>query len=1168
MDKTSPSLNDPLAILNGRSKSEDSTRYGYLLPHNNLYGIDTAFPDDSSEWVDEKNMALWIPIADGNRRDGVGDLLEVSGIVTERHQKNPIVLFDHGKKNEFPIAMAAERGESGKYDLSKYTLQIDAIAKTAKVKAYFYQTHIKPEHALFCEQLFDMACKRMLGAGSIGYQNIKTVPLQPDYQTGTPQGLHLLKILMLEGSLVVLPANMDTVAKTLRDDRLCGKPLSPYLVKSLQPFAPEEKATVVSGFETEPKQSLKSLREKYRIKGNPLGPATPFASQRVRGGGKVPGVDYAFMAGDTVIARQQMSMPGDINTIFAKPGDRMKVVEVDRNNAEPLTVERNGLRRKISVSAVRKNLENVNTKALSEFCIRRNDLRKLEDEAEDMGISVREQGTTIYGVEILLEGPRNGCIVLANKYGVAATVEHKSLNNVETKTTLGLLAFNVFVDGKLYSVEWAKTKEDAEAIVRQRIKNPSAKIVVTEGPKKVPGVNAPARRDFTEEQQRRNQATARALYLRRKRDNRKGLNSDNDEVILHCSKGYVESWNEVNWIFQFTPKKYAARLMTRAESNRVIAADTAHGNNGLKVETITVGRKTLTKSLKFAEIRKKYRTGTHLRRRLKRSSPGACVIHVSKKDVSAVEEMAEAKGLKAQQMSEADGETKIKLMGDDNAADEVAKAFGRPFGKSMQTKAMESAGAIKPGDQIIWKNTVKKVAKVEMSSNLTSCKIYFTDGSSTSNVSPGMQIQKKTLGNKSMKTKTKDLPTPAPDAETEIPDEETNALDLPAEPFGSQVLRKMHGDISNMMQEYDKYMPVLDHEHVKNHVASHLGEWEKMLSTTEKLHGKHYKDHEPLTAPEDALENEEEEDVPEETEEKELDETMPASSGEEELPPVEEVAEAMHDEPENDNSEQQKALRLKYRKKQLSAKSMCSSCKKEPCSCGKKVLKKSTEVPVPLDNLPDTKTPPAEFEPGVGAKLLPHHKSSVGEAAGYLKEIGEPNSNFDDEARMKAYHYHKTLDGIGQIQREAGKSVEEDDKEKKDFSEGSPEAEAVPERTPDTPPSIPAASKFFKGLSQERAFGDPHREEAKSHCKALEELVNDDKGMEDETEVDAEMQDDGPPPAPGEMGEKDLKDDKEKKKSSPKDEEETKLLKSILKKNQEEMKKVKVMSDKFMAMIP
>lgn len=201
--------------------------------------------------IDESKMSVWIPFADGNKRDGVGDLLEVSGIDFSRHKNLPNVLFDHGKETSLPLGLACERDERGRYDYTKYTVQVDPLSKSARLNAFFYQgkgmggddVHADQlsQHALFCEQLYHMVAMKMLGAGSIGYQVIQATPLQPDYQKGIPQGLHLQKVLMLEGSLVVMPANQDTVRKALSLNKVCGKPLSPVLVKSLSPYAPARK---------------------------------------------------------------------------------------------------------------------------------------------------------------------------------------------------------------------------------------------------------------------------------------------------------------------------------------------------------------------------------------------------------------------------------------------------------------------------------------------------------------------------------------------------------------------------------------------------------------------------------------------------------------------------------------------------------------------------------------------------------------------------------------------------------------------------------------------------------------------------------------------------------------------------------------------------------------
>lgn len=209
----------------------------YKLNGGGSYGLDVSFTDALD--IDEREMSVVFPFADGRRRDGVGDLLEVGGIRTERHRVNPIVLFDHGKSVSLPIAKAEDAS-------GNYTVVIDPANQVATCKAYFYQCKEcdSDDHAVFCEQLFDLVAKKFLRGGSIGYQIVQARELPPDYERGTPKGLHLLSTLMLEASIVVTPANMDTVRKALSMPKVCGKSLSPYLVKSLTPYLPERKVVV------------------------------------------------------------------------------------------------------------------------------------------------------------------------------------------------------------------------------------------------------------------------------------------------------------------------------------------------------------------------------------------------------------------------------------------------------------------------------------------------------------------------------------------------------------------------------------------------------------------------------------------------------------------------------------------------------------------------------------------------------------------------------------------------------------------------------------------------------------------------------------------------------------------------------------------------------------
>lgn len=234
------------SILDSRNKSLLGYGYKLLNGPSTSYGMDTVMGESMD--IDENRMAVRIPFADGTRRDGVGDLTEVAGIKLDRHEKGRQVLFDHGKVVTLPVALTEDP------DTKQYTVFIDPHNRTADAWCFFYrgkglegvQRNKEYDHAVFCEQLFDLLTKRFVRGGSFGYQVIKGYPLQPDYEKGLPQGIHLLETLLLELGPVVLPANMDTVLKSkslgydpeaaykiLSMPTICGKTISPYLVKSL-----------------------------------------------------------------------------------------------------------------------------------------------------------------------------------------------------------------------------------------------------------------------------------------------------------------------------------------------------------------------------------------------------------------------------------------------------------------------------------------------------------------------------------------------------------------------------------------------------------------------------------------------------------------------------------------------------------------------------------------------------------------------------------------------------------------------------------------------------------------------------------------------------------------------------------------------------------------------
>lgn len=317
-------------------KRTPSNRVGYKLAAGGS-AMDVEMGDVS---IDENEMSVAFPFADGRRRDGVGDLLEIAGISTERHRKNPVVLFDHGKQVVLPVAMAEDPFSR------QYTVNLDPAAKVANVKAFFYQgkgdiggQSADYEHSLFCHQLFDLIARKFVRGGSIGYQVVHARELTPDYERGTPKGLHLLQTLMLEASAVVMPANMDTVKKCLALPNVCGKPMSRHLIKSLTPYLTEKKTMVTGGFSL-PVEAIKSVRMNYRVKAKDASYAN----------------STDFEVGQKVVARSYIAYMNKTTRKtepFAASGDRLELIEdngatfkVRRADGETTIVTRGDIRKK------------------------------------------------------------------------------------------------------------------------------------------------------------------------------------------------------------------------------------------------------------------------------------------------------------------------------------------------------------------------------------------------------------------------------------------------------------------------------------------------------------------------------------------------------------------------------------------------------------------------------------------------------------------------------------------------------------------------------------------------------------------------------------------------------------------------------------------------------
>lgn len=426
----------------------------------------------------------------------------------------------------------------------------------------------------------------------------------------------------------------------------------------------------------------------------------------------------------------------------------------------------------------------------------------------------------------------------------------------------------------------------------------------------------------------------------------------------------------------------------------------------------------------------------------------------------------------------------------------------------------------------------------------------------------------KILGEKSMKnTSTKALPDELPD-NADVPP----ADDWSQEPFGSQSLRHYHQKLMGDMAETEEHLKLLDHEPTKKLLTKMQEHRADMLDDIEATHAKHYKDLPQLEDAESAAheEGEGEGELEEEAEDKD-DEGMEADSETQEEPTPDEAIEGMQAEP--DNTDTTKSLKRFKRKsaddedkkdKRLkkSAEDDETEKKGHRCGCSKGMEDEKEEKDYPIDepvpeqaiedtNLPDSAK---DFE------MDERDKKGVGEAAGYLKDLAAPQSVHDDESRMKAYHYAKTLEGIGQIQDSAsepaavaGAEEDIDNEGAKSQIPGDLDYWAEEANEPEHVKMCKDASGFLKALSTVRDFGDVHREKAAHWHKVLDEMTG---AGQEEVKDDSEVPDMASPEEsaektyePGEMNEKDMdEDDKEekrlkKKAADDKDKEEKKLKK-------------------------
>ncbi len=149
--------------------------------------------------------------------DRVGDIVDMAGIHTENHRRNPVIMWAHGKTFDKPIGRTVDPA-------GRYTVYIDDVARQT---TYFSQTLLE------AEQIFDLVCEGIICTNSIGFDTIKA---QPIYTGGRKGGLHILECDLLEVSWTAVPINPEACTKAIHS-LCCGRPLAPSIRGALEPYS-------------------------------------------------------------------------------------------------------------------------------------------------------------------------------------------------------------------------------------------------------------------------------------------------------------------------------------------------------------------------------------------------------------------------------------------------------------------------------------------------------------------------------------------------------------------------------------------------------------------------------------------------------------------------------------------------------------------------------------------------------------------------------------------------------------------------------------------------------------------------------------------------------------------------------------------------------------------
>lgn len=120
----------------------------------------------------------------------------------------------------------------------------------------------------------------------------------------------------------------------------------------------------------------------------------------------------------------------------------------------------------------------------------------------------------------------------------------------------------------------------------------------------------------------------------------------------------------------------------KTEGNEAVLEDLRH--NQIRVPLSEV-QYVFTHSSRFdiKSIRMKYRQAKNYRRKLRKSVAGSSVLHVAEKDLPAVKQFADDRGMEFKRVGSGGmGLERVKLIGSDGNIDEAAKRYGKSMPKT------------------------------------------------------------------------------------------------------------------------------------------------------------------------------------------------------------------------------------------------------------------------------------------------------------------------------------------------------------------------------------------------------------------------------------------------------------------------------------------------------